>query len=80
MVEISCDSCGKIKPDDDKRLKKETWILGWDLQVENKSGVQRSIRFLDKWDDRRVIELGAIHLCSQACREGYLRGERRSAA
>jgi hypothetical protein len=35
--------------------------------------VQRSIRFLDRWDDRRVLELGAIHLCSQACREKYLK-------
>lgn len=78
MVQITCDSCGKAKPDNAKRLK-ETWILGWDLQVENKSGVQRSIRFLDKWDDRRIAELGAIHLCSQACREGYLRGERQAA-
>jgi len=78
MVEIKCDSCGKRKPNNDKRFK-ETWLLGWDLQVENKSGVQRSIRFLDKWDDRRIAELGAIHLCSQTCREGYLRGERRAA-
>jgi hypothetical protein len=78
MVEITCDSCGKRKPDAGKSLK-EKWVLGWDLQVENRSGVQRSIRFLDKWDDRRVTELGGIHLCSQTCKDAYLHGQRRVA-
>ncbi len=78
MIQITCDSCGKEKPDNSKTLK-ETWILGYDLQVENSSGVQRSIRFQDKWDDRRICELGAIHLCSQKCKENYLRGQRAAA-
>ncbi len=78
MVQITCDACGKAKPDNGKTLK-EDWILGYDLQVENRAGVQRSIRFLDHWDDRRVMELGAIHLCSQRCKDGYIRGEKRAA-
>ena len=78
MVTITCDSCGKEKSHNDKRLK-ESWIMGSDLQVESKSAVQRSIRFLDKWDDRRVLELAAIHVCSPKCREEYIRGKRAAA-
>jgi hypothetical protein len=75
MVTITCDSCGKEKAQDEKRLK-ETWIMGSDLQMETKSAVQRSIRFLDRWDDRRVLEYGAIQLCSPKCKEDYIRGKR----
>jgi hypothetical protein len=35
--------------------------------------VRRSIRLFDHWDDRRVLELGAIHLCSLQCRDEYMR-------
>ena len=38
---------------------------------------QRAVRFLDRWDDRRITELGVIHLCSQDCKDKYLK---RSAA
>lgn len=75
MVKITCDTCQKLKPDSEKLPDKrttDTWILGYDVQIENKSGVQRSIRFLDHWDDRRVLELGAIHLCSEACKGKYI--------
>jgi len=68
MVTISCDGCGEEKPEG----KTTEWILGYDLQVEAPNAVQRSIRFLDRWDDRRVLELGAIHLCSQECRDKYV--------
>ncbi len=72
MVQITCDSCGRVKPFD----KPEEWILGWDLQVETPSTLQRSIRFLDRWDDRRVVELGAIHLCSERCKGQYVLASR----
>ncbi|MBI2679181.1 MAG: hypothetical protein HYX28_10415 [Candidatus Koribacter versatilis] len=78
MVTITCDTCGKEKSHNEKNLK-ETWIMGSDLQVENKSGVQRSIRFMDHWDDRRVLELAAIHVCSAKCKDDYIRGRRAAA-
>ncbi len=78
MVTINCDTCGKEKSHNDKKLK-ESWIMGSDLQVESKSAVQRSIRFLDKWDDRRVLELGGIQVCSAKCKDDYIRGRRAAA-
>ena len=71
MVTITCDNCGAEKPE---RLPANTeWILGYDLETETPNSVQRSIRLLDRWDDRRVLEFGAIHLCSIQCRDGYLK-------
>jgi hypothetical protein len=71
MVRITCDNCGAEKP---QQLAAATeWILGYDLEMETPKSVQRSIRLLDHWDDRRVLELGAIHLCSLQCRDEYMR-------
>lgn len=71
MVSTTCDSCGAEKQE---RLPANTeWILGYDLETEMPNSVQRSIRLLDHWDDRLVLEFGAIHLCSIQCRDGYLK-------
>jgi hypothetical protein len=70
MVTVMCDVCKA------KRAEGEAWILGYDLQSETPTSVQRAIRFLDHWDDRRILELGAIHLCSEECRDRYIRGAR----
>ena len=74
MVTITCDTCGKERPEN--VANGGGWILGYDLQSEAANAVSRSIRFLDRWDDRRVLELGTIHLCSDRCKQNYLRGER----
>lgn len=80
MVEIKCDHCDKVKhPNDETRNSGPDWILGWDLISESTNAVQRSIRFLDRWDARRVAEFGAIHFCSLECRERYI-AENRAAA
>lgn len=71
MVKITCDNCGAVKPE--KLLATVEWILGYDLETETAKSVQRSIRLLDHWDDRRVLELGAIHLCSLQCRDEYMK-------
>ena len=71
MVTITCDNCGAKKPE---RLPSDTeWILGYDLETETSKSVQRSVRLLDHWDDRRLLEFGAIHLCSIQCRDEYLK-------
>jgi hypothetical protein len=75
MVSITCDACGAEKPQEEIRGDFE-WILGYDLQSETANAVSRSIRFLDRWDDRRVLELGSIHLCSDECKQSYMRGKR----
>jgi hypothetical protein len=73
MVEISCDSCGKVKPlSETVRNGGSEWVLGYDVEVQSPNALQRSMRFLDHWDDRRVLELGAIHFCSDACKEKYI--------
>jgi hypothetical protein len=72
MVQITCDNCGKQKV----LGATDGWILGFDLEVESPSVLQRSIRFLDRWDDRRALELGAIQLCSEECKSEYVNAAR----
>ena len=76
MVKISCDVCGKIRPQSDKRISEDSWVLGYDIEVENANALQRSLRFLGRWDETRVLELGAIHLCSEKCKDQYIREAR----
>jgi hypothetical protein len=51
-------------------------VLGYDLEVENANALQRSLRFLTRWEDARVLELGAIHLCSVKCKDQYIKEAR----
>lgn len=74
MVEITCDNCDELMPE--VMPSGAEWILGYDLQLESPNAVQRSVRFLDHWDNRRVLEVGAIHLCSMQCRDEYLQKTR----
>ena len=67
MVRISCDVCGRVKNRADQQ-----WIVGYDLEVETRSGLHRTVQFLDRWNDWRVLEFGVIHLCSEKCRDKYL--------
>ena len=78
MVEISCDSGGKVKPvaEPARNNGASEWVLGYDLEVRSPNALQRSMRFLDHWDDRRVLELGAIHFCSDGCKEKYISNAR----
>ncbi len=49
--------------------------LGYDVEMQSPNALQRSMRFLDHWDDRRVLELGAIHFCSDGMqRQVHLHG------
>ena len=75
MVSITCDVCGREKPSK-TTVGASEWILGYDLEVETTRSLRRQLTFLDRWDDRRVLELGAIHLCSEACREAYIEKSR----
>ena len=69
MITVTCDNCSATRPE---RLPVGTeWVLGYDIETETKNAVQRSMRFLDRWDDRRVLEFGAIHLCSEECKAEY---------
>jgi len=68
MVTIACDICGKTKkPTDD-------WILGYDLEFESPRtrSLRRALTFLERWDDRRIVELGAVHFCCEKCRDEYV--------
>jgi len=71
MVKITCDICRAVKPMNE-RLRESGWILGYDIESKSERSLQRAIRFLDRWDDRRIMELGAIHFCSVECKEEYL--------
>lgn len=69
MVEIICDNCGALKKSN------REWILGNKQEKRSlRSGsVRKVIRFLDHWYTRWVTETGAIHLCSEKCKEQYAR-------
>jgi hypothetical protein len=77
MVEISCDSCGKVKPVIEAVGNGHNeWVLGYDLEIQSPNALQRSMRFLERWDNRRVLELGAVHFCSVACKDKYINAAR----
>jgi hypothetical protein len=71
MVVITCDVCKAKRPSDLIPGAVE-WILGTDLELETARSLRRQLTFFDRWDDRRVLELGAIHLCSEECRLEYI--------
>jgi hypothetical protein len=79
MVRITCDMCGKVRPQSDKRIADDSWVLGYDIEIENANALQRSLRFLNRWDDARLLEIGSIHLCSEKCKDHYIK-EARAAA
>ena len=72
MIKITCDICDKVRPQSNGRIVNDSWILGYDLEVENANALQHSLRFLTRWDDTRVMELGAIHICSEKCKDQYI--------
>jgi len=72
MIEISCDSCGKVRPVAESATTGNEWVLGYDLEVQSPNALQRSMRFLERWDNRRALELGAIHFCSATCKDKYI--------
>ena len=72
MVKITCDVCGKVRPPSDKRIANDSWVLGYDIEMENANALQRSLRFLSRWDDSRLLEIGSIQLCSEKCKDQYI--------
>jgi hypothetical protein len=80
MVSITCDNCGAKRADTSSgEPLSSPWILGHDFETESTTALQRSIRFLDRWDDRRAMEFGAIHLCCTDCRDEYMAKSRQAA-
>jgi hypothetical protein len=66
MIRITCDTCGKVKHGGQPQ-----WIMGYDLQFSNTRAVGRSLSFFDRWEDSRLFERGAVHLCSLECKYSY---------
>ena len=76
MIKITCDVCDKTRSQSRGRIVNDSWILGYDLELANANALQRSLRFLPHWDDARVMELGAIHICSEKCKDQYIKEAR----
>ena len=73
MVTIVCDTCGaEARPNTAKPKGKSNWIQGYDLVSESPRMMQHSVRLLDRWDDRRIAEFGAVHFCGEDCKKKYL--------
>jgi hypothetical protein len=73
MIKITCDNCSAVMH---RNTGSPEWVLGYDIETESSHGVSRSVRFLDRWDDARALQLGAIHLCSLKCRDAYVKKAR----
>jgi hypothetical protein len=67
MLQYICEVCHKVKPEN------QEWILGFDVQVEGERVMKRSLVFADAWEDERAIEWTAIHICSDACKQKYMK-------
>ena len=67
MLQYVCEVCRKVKPEN------QEWILGFDVQVEGERVMKRSLVFADGWDEKRAIEWSAIHLCSETCKQKYMK-------
>jgi hypothetical protein len=67
MLQFLCDVCHKVKPDN------QNWILGFDVQTTGQRVVNRSLVFADSWTPERAIEWSAIHLCSESCKQKYMK-------
>jgi hypothetical protein len=66
MVTISCDVCGK-----QRTTGAGDWILGFDVPASS-APMGRSIKFLERWEERRVLDPGAIHFCCDECGKTYV--------
>ena len=67
MVTITCDVCGRQRTGE----KAEEWLLGFDVPAAS-APMRRSIRFLARWEERRVLDPGAVHFCCEECRTTYV--------
>ena len=67
MVMISCDTCGTQRGSDNC----EGWILGFDVPAAS-APMKRSMRFFERWEQRRVLDPGAVHFCSVECKNTYV--------
>jgi hypothetical protein len=67
MVTIQCDVCGKQRTGD----AVEGWILGFDIPAAS-APMRRSLKFLERWEERRVLDPGAVHFCCADCKDTYV--------
>ena len=67
MVMISCDVCGVQRTS----ANCEHWIVGFDIPAAS-APMRRSLKFLDRWQERRVLDPGAVHFCCEECKNTYV--------
>ena len=67
MVTITCDTCGKQRTND----AAGDWLLGFYVPAAS-APMRRSIKFLELWQDRRVLDPGAVHFCCEDCKATYV--------
>lgn len=67
MLQYICEVCRKVKSEN------QEWILAFDVQVEGQQVMSRSLVFANGWDEQRAIDWSAVHLCSEACKQKYIK-------
>lgn len=66
-MEFFCESCGKRKAD------AQDWLLGFEGTRVKSVVLKYAITLLRKWDEERARMPNAVHFCSTACQDNYLR-------
>ena len=74
MITIGCDVCGRQRA----RENGDGWILGFDIPSTSAPG-GRHLKFLERWEQRRALDPGAVHVCCVACRDQYIENARAAA-
>lgn len=74
MITIGCDICGRQRA----RENCDDWLLGFDTPSASAPG-GRDVKFLGKWEQRRALDPGAVHVCGANCRDQYIENARAAA-
>ena len=67
MVTITCDACGVQRTSENL----EHWLLGFDIPAAS-APMKRNIKFLERWEERRALDPGAVHFCCEGCKKTYV--------
>ncbi len=67
MIQFACDTCRRTKEPDD------AWILGLAAEAIGVTAARREVTILPLWERPQVVDVLAVHFCSVACKDNYIR-------
>lgn len=67
MIQFVCDTCRRVKEADD------VWILGLAAEAIGVTAARREVTILPLWERPQAVDVLAVHFCSVACKDKYIR-------